>query len=390
VAAVFKGNAIAEGGPPTTMAKKTSLKDIAQYVGVSTALVSYVLNGKEKQGRVGHQKVLEIRQAAKLLNYQPNLIARGLRKGQTKTIGLIVADISNPFFASLAKIVEELARDLGYIVLFGSSDEQEYKSGYLIDVFLNRQVDAFIICPVSGSEKQIKDLQQMGKPVVLIDRYFPGLPADSVRINNKESALRAVEHQILGGRRNIALLSYQTDLAHITQRKAGYIKAIEKYGLPLNPGLIMEANYSDLEADVAQKMRELFRREKKVDGLLFATNSLAIAGLRVIEQMGIKIPKDLSVVSFDQSEVFDFYYAPLTYIAQGIRDLAEAAVSLVGKRLKEPLQTRQYITTVLEAKLIIRESSREEVPVHLPGVIPGGARQVMAPEKIECGGRHIV
>jgi len=364
------------------MAKKTSLKDIAQYVGVSTALVSYVLNGKEKQARVSQQKVLEIRQAAKLLDYQPNLIAKSLRKGQTKTIGLIVADISNPFFADLAKKVEEFARELGYIVLFGSSDEQEYKSSYLIDVFLSRQVDAFIVCPVSGTENQIKKLQQTGKPVVLVDRYFPGLPADSVRINNREIAMRAVEHLILGGRRNIALLSYQTDLAHINQRKSGYLKAMEKYGLAVNPELIMEVNYANLVPKVEQKMLAAFNLQDKVDGILFATNSLAIAGLRVIENLGIKVPGDISVVSFDQSEVFDFYYAPLTYIAQGIQSLAENAVLLVSKRLKEQIHARQYMTTILDAKLIIRESSKVETSLQLNGSISGLIQPELRAEKI--------
>ena len=193
------------------MAKKTSLRDIAQRLGVSTALVSYVVNGKEKEGRVSQEKVNSIRLVAKELNYQPNLIAKSLKSGKTRTIGLIVADISNPFFSSIARVVEDEARRHGYVVIFGSSDENAEKSGQLISVFLNRQVDGFIIAPAAGTEQQIKTLQQAGKPVVLIDRYFPGLPTDCVRVNNMEASRRAVELLIHQGRRHIAILKGATD-----------------------------------------------------------------------------------------------------------------------------------------------------------------------------------
>ena len=154
------------------MNKKISLKDIANEVGVSIALVSYVLNGREKEARVGQEMAEKIRKAALKLNYQPNFIARSLKSGKTNTIGLIVADISNPFFSNLARIIEDEAKKYGYIVIFGSSDESAEKSADLIDVFLNRQVDAFIIAPAAKTEKQIKRLKERKVPFVLITATF--------------------------------------------------------------------------------------------------------------------------------------------------------------------------------------------------------------------------
>ena len=150
------------------MTKKVSLKDVARHVGVSTALVSYVINHKEKEARVGSEMVLKIRKAVTELNYQPNLIAKSLKSGKTNTIGLIVADISNPFFSNISRIIEDEARKEGYIVIIGSSDEDAEKSQDLINVFFNRQVDAFIIAPAENTEFQIIELQKKNIPVVII------------------------------------------------------------------------------------------------------------------------------------------------------------------------------------------------------------------------------
>ena len=167
------------------MEKKIALKDVAQHIGVSAALVSYVLNGKEKEARVGADMANKIRKAAIELNYQPNLIAKSLKMGKTKTIGLIVADISNPFFSSIARIIEDEAKKHGYVVIFGSSDESADKQLDLIDVFSTRLVDAFIIAPTAGTEKQIKSIINRGVPVVLMDRFFPELNVDCVHIKKR-------------------------------------------------------------------------------------------------------------------------------------------------------------------------------------------------------------
>lgn len=336
------------------MKEKTLLKDIAKHVGVSTALVSYVINGKEKEARVGQEMVKKIRQAVIDLNYQPNLIAKSLKSGITKTIGLIVADISNPFFSAIARIIEDEARNLGYVVIFGSNDESAEKSQELINVFLNRQVDAFIIAPAANTENQILALQKSKIPVVLIDRYFPDLPADSVHINNADVAEKAVQYLIDKGRKHIAMLSYKTNLPHLEQRKAGYKQALKKHHLKLEKGLVREASYSDLENEVNQQMKSLLNRTPKVDAVFFATNSLAVAGLRAINAMGIKIPKDLAIVTFDQGEAFDFFYAPLPYIFQSLEEIGKSSVQLVVERINQKTVRPKYTTIVVDAKLVIR------------------------------------
>ena len=153
------------------MTKRVSLKDIAKKAGVSTATVSYVLSKKENSG-ISAEVSEKIKKIAEELDYRPNQIAKSLQSGKTLTIGLILADISNPFFAHIARIIEDEAKKHDYTVIFGSSDENASKSRDLIQFLTNRQVDGFIIAPAEDSEKDIKLLKKQNIPFVLIDRFF--------------------------------------------------------------------------------------------------------------------------------------------------------------------------------------------------------------------------
>lgn len=334
---------------------KVSLKDVAKYLGVSTALVSYVINNKEKEARVSDKMVKKIRNAVVKLNYQPNQIAKSLKSGKTNTIGLIVADISNPFFSSIARIIEDEARKKGYVVIFGSSDESAEKSQSLLNVFQNRQVDAFIIAPAENTENQVKALQESGIPVVLIDRYFPNLQVDRVHIDNFQAAFNAVEHLINIGRRKIAMMAYDTNLPHIQERKKGYKAALKAHGIRFKKEWLKEASHQNIEKDVANKLNELLFPDLKVDAFFFATNTLAVESLKIINQPGIKVPDELAIIAFDESDAFDFFYAPLSYISQNLQEMGKEAVKLVIDRLKD--NTKNYTNLIIKEKLVLRESS---------------------------------
>lgn len=333
---------------------KVSLKDVAKYLGVSTALVSYVINNKEKEARVSEKMAKKIRSAVVKLNYQPNQIAKSLKSGKTNTIGLIVADISNPFFSSIARIIEDEARKKGYVVIFGSSDESAEKSQDLLNVFQNRQVDAFIIAPAENTEKQVKALQETGIPVVLIDRYFPTIKVDSVHIDNFHAAYNAVEHLINNGSRKIAMMAYDTKLPHIQERKRGYKAALRAHGIRFKKEWLKEASYQKIEKDVADKMNELLFPKLKVDALFFATNTLAVESLKIISQSGIKVPDDIAIIAFDESDAFDFFYSPLSYVSQSLEDMGKGALELVTARLKD--NTRKYTNLIIKEKLVLRKS----------------------------------
>lgn len=336
------------------MNKRVSLKDVAQYVGVSIALVSYVLNGQEKEKGVSPEMTVKIRKAIAKLNYQPNLVAKSLKSGKSHTIGLIVADISNPFFSAIARIIEDETTRRGYALIIGSCDESAAKSRGLEAVFLNRQVDALIMTPAAGAQKQIKDLIKKKTPVVLIDRYFDNLKVDSVCVENYESSAAAVNHLINNGRRRIAIVTYRSNLLHFRERQEGYKAALAKNSIPFDPKLVVGIPYEHLEQEVARGLGDLLRTGSP-DAIFFATNTLAVAGLKVINALGIKVPKELAVFSFDETEAFDLFYAPVSYIRQPIEAIGKEAVRMAIDRIREFTLESRKIT--IPATLIFRASS---------------------------------
>ena len=333
--------------------KRVSLKDIAERVGVSTALVSYVLNGQEKEKRVGAEVVVKIHQALKEMKYKPNHIARSLRYGTTQTIGLIVTDIANPFFSSIARHIEDEANKSGYTVIIGSSDENCKKSDILVETLLNRQVDGFIIVPAEGCSDCIKTLLEDKVPLVMVDRYIPGLSSNHVVLDNFTASFNATLHLIKKGYKQIGLIAYKSTLIHMRERIRGYEEAMKSNGFGKNI-LVKQVRYDHITNDMAKAIESISaKEEKKLDALILATNSISVAGLYKILSLGIKVPKDLALIGFDGNEAFDFFYSPLTYVKQPVDEMGKEAVRI----LLDQINGSKKISHVnLLSQLIIRDS----------------------------------
>ena len=326
------------------MVKKVSLKDIAQRVGVSTALVSYVLSGNEEKGRVGKATAEKIRQAAEALNYQPNHIAKSLKTGKTNTIGLIVADISNPFFASIARGVEDEASRFGLTTIIGSSDESAEKLKNLVDVFVKRQVDGFIISPAEHSEETVSYILSLGIPICLIDRHFNSVKSSYVVTDNLESMRNAVTHLVQQGYKHIAYISYESNLRHMRDREEGFKEASREI-----KSEIFKIHYAKQHIELGDTIGEILAQDR-VDAIVFATNTLSVAGLKYLRQHNVRIPKDMNVSCFDSSEVYDFFEHPITHVRQPIDQLAKASVNTVVELIKNPGQ--QVENRVLHSELV--------------------------------------
>jgi LacI family transcriptional regulator len=335
--------------------KKVSIKDIARSAGVSIALVSYVLNGKEKQARIGKEIAATIKRTAKELNYQPNQIAKSLKTGRSQTIGLIVADISNPFFANIARTIEDEAKKSNYTVIFGSSDERSEKLANLIKVFLEHQVDGFIIAPTQSSKNHIKNIIAFGKPVVLIDRYFPKIDSSYVVSDNFDAAYNAVKHIMDTGHNSIAMIAYNTKLIHIQYRIKGYEKAIKESNSAPQESIVKKINFDSAEDEVGAAIDELMAMKPKVDAIFFATNTLALHGIKALTKRKYKIPKDCAVACFDKGDAFDFFYSPLTFVDQPLEEEGKTAVQILINQLNDASAKPQQI--VLKSNLVIRKSS---------------------------------
>ncbi len=334
--------------------KQVSLKDIAKEVGVSIATVSYVLS-KGKDSRVSEAMSKKIREVAKRLNYQPNIIAQSLKSGTTNTIGLILADISNPFFANLARVIEDEAAKFNYTVIFGSSDEKADRSKQLVDFLSSRQVDGFIIAPCEGSEEQVRTLLQQNIPVVLIDRFFPKIPTDYVIIDNYESSYRVVEQLVRSGHQRIGMLAYTNRLFHMQERIRGYKTVLRDNGLTVAQERLGEISFADGKKETEEAIDIMLAADQPIDSIFFATNTLAIYGLKHLGKLNLKVPDDIAVVSFDEGEAFDFYYCPLTHVRQPLEEMGKAAVQSLSNRIKNPSTPQQAIC--LSAEVVVRKSS---------------------------------
>lgn len=335
------------------MKKKISLKDIAQKVGVSTALVSYVLNN-QKEGRISKEIAEKIRAAARRMNYRTNQIARSLRTSKTYTIGLIIGDIANPFFSALARIIGDEADKNNYTVLFGSSDEDAEKFSRLVDTLLNRQVDGLILSPPENTEAQILLLQKQKIPFVLIDRYFPSIKANSVVIDNFGAAYNAVEHLVNGNRRRIGMISYKTGLFHLQERTLGYLAALKERGIRFKKGWLKELDIRADSSGIQKSVHELLNLREPADAILFATNSIAGSAVKYINTLPVKVPEALALVCFDEAEALDLFYAPLTYIQQPLSAIGQAAIEV----LLENINSKHQLSRIkMKGQLVIRKSS---------------------------------
>lgn len=335
------------------MQKRVLLKDIASKVGVSVALVSYVLNGQEKEKRVGAEVVKKIWQAARELNYQPNQIARSLRMKSTMTIGLIVADIANPFFGHMARILENEAADHKYTLIFGSSEEDKNKSESLINTLMNRQVDGFIIVPAEGSSGQIQNLIRKNIPLVLVDRYFPEMNTSHVVLDNFQATFDATSQLIDNGYKHISMVAYKSVLIHMKERIRGYMEAMESNNLS-EYIKVAEIRYDHCNEDIDDTFNKFLLEKKNTHAFLFATNALSISGLYCIQKKCLKIPEDIAFIGFDGGESFDLFNPPLSFVQQPLEEMAKEAFSVLLSLING---SRKITQIMLSPTLIIRKSN---------------------------------
>jgi len=338
--------------------KAVSIKDIAEQVGVSTTTVSFVLNGKAKEKRISEELKNKILDLAAKLNYRPNQVARGLRTGQTHTLGLIIEDISNPFFANLAKAVEEEADKFGYTVMFCCTENNEQKASDLLHMLKHRQMDGFIITPTAGMENEVKRLGEEGRPVVLIDRYFPELETSFVTVDNFKGAFDATSKLISCGYKRIGLVTTESRLVQMQKRYEGYKAAFLHYDLKPDERLVFKLGFDHNHDQAVKQIMEFIVREK-VDAVFFTTNYLGVYGLESLRLSGKKIPDQIGVICFDDNDLFRLGTPAISVIAQPIVEIGQQAVASLLAQLKEKDKVPRKI--MLEPKLLTRESLKKTV-----------------------------
>ena len=335
------------------MQKRVSLKTIADQLGVSSATVSLVLNGKNQHGRVSKEMSQKILDKAAELNYIPNSLAKGLKVGKSRTIGLIIADISNLFFGALALHIQNIAEEKGYTVIIGNTNEQVGEMEKLINFLYARQVEGLIITPTEKSQTLLKKLTHNKIPFVLVDRTFPELAVNSVLINNYEISYQSTLQLIKKGCKRIGLVTYKQDHYHINERRRGCEDALKYAGL-YNPDIMEEVRYEFLKNDMHIAIRRLTSTKEKIDGIFFTTNSISINGVKELIKNNVNIQKDIQIMCFDENDAF--YILPYTvpFIRQPIKEMAQKAVNILIDQIE--MKNEENRNLVLGAELVLSEN----------------------------------
>lgn len=341
------------------MKKKISIHDIAKELKLSATTISFVLNGKAEEKRISGDVKKKVLDFVKQVGYQPNQIAKSLRTGKTNIIGMLVEDISDPFFSSISRGLESMAYKHQYKIFFASTENDTEKTRALIKAFRERQVDGYIIAPPPGVERDVKELMDDNVPVILFDRYLPSLNTSTVIIDNFSGAYQAVRHLEENGYSNIAFITLESEQTQMQARLQGYIKAMEEIGC--HP-IIKKLPYKLSHALSAERLVQQFiQQHNTIDALVFATNYLAINGLKAIHDMGLSVPGDLAVVGFDDSTHFNLFSPSITAVAQPIDEIAEEVVTQLLDALSDEKESKKRRTVTLPVKLIVRNSSVAKV-----------------------------
>lgn len=305
------------------------MKDIAGELGVSVALVSYVLNGK-KTDKINDNTAARIKDLAAKMNYSPNQIAKSLKTNRTHTLGLIVADISNLFYSSIAKYIEQEANQYGYHVIYGSAHEDPDKFNSILQLLLSRQVDGLILAIPEKAENCIPMLGQLNEPFVIIDRKFYEFPdAPAILLDNIDASKSIVTHFSDNGFKRLGIITINRHLVSLQERKEGFISASRD--LLDNTPFIYELEEEQMDAQMEEVINKAIY-EDKVDGLCFFTNKLAMIGLSKIASMDITVPDNLGIICFDEAKAYDIFKTPVSYFKQPLEQMSKTAIAhLVGQ-----------------------------------------------------------
>ncbi|QCJ40587.1 LacI family transcriptional regulator [Bacillus sp. S3] len=322
-----------------------SIKDVAHHAGVSVATVSRVLNAK---GYVSEETRKKVEQSIRELNYKPNEVARSLFKKQSKTIGLIVPDITNPYFPELARAVEDTASKLGYTVILCNSDGKVEKEQHYLDVLMQKYVDGIIVSSNTLREDQVNALQI---PVVSLDREI-SKDIPTIVVENSKGARLATQYLRNKGRSRIAHIRGPLAIVNANERCEGY-KQIVSNEPWFSESYIVNGNF-DMESAIEATMK-LIQLHPEIDGIFAANDTMAIGAIKAVYKLGKKTPEDIAIIGFDGISLSKATTPELTTIVQPIYEMGEkAAQMLIGFVEEKPVENTFYR---LDVQLVERESS---------------------------------
>lgn len=333
------------------MPKTPSLIDVARRAKVNISTVSRVLNGTGKIGEDTRARVLKVMRD---VGYKPNRVARRLRTtgGTSHLLGLIIPNIQNIFFADLARGVEDVAYRNNFAVLLCNYDEDEARERFYLDVMQSESVDGIILPPIHEHDPAVLQVVKSGTPVVCVDRSLSAGNLDKVEVDNHRGAFEAVTHIISRGHKRIGLIGGPADSSTGRERLQGYKDAHQAAGLPVRSELM---HFGDYKQGTGQVLANELLSLPDPPTALFVCNGLMTAGaLEAIASRGLRIPKQVALVGFDELPLASVFNPPLSVVRQPAYEVGKCAAELLLKRIEDP--SRPATSLRLVPDLIVRKS----------------------------------
>jgi LacI family transcriptional regulator/LacI family repressor for deo operon, udp, cdd, tsx, nupC, and nupG len=295
-----------------------------------------------------------VQEAIDRLGYRPSRVARRLRteSGRSGLVALLIPDIQNPFFADLARGVEDAARGEGYTVLLGNVDEDVEKERRYLEVMTSESVDGIILPPTSGSDPVALELVRAGLPLVCVDRRLSRVKVDTVLVDNVRGAQDAVEHLLSLGHRRIGFIEGRPEISSSQERLRGYALALQEQGIEVDPALVRTGD--SRQASGARLAEELLDQPQRPGALLVGNNLMTLGALETIHRLGLRIPEDIAIVGYDDMPWALALDPPLTAVRQPGYELGGRAMELLLQRIRDPKRSASLVT--LDAELIVRRS----------------------------------
>lgn len=327
---------------------KVTIYDVAKRAGVSTATVSKVLNGT---GRVGKETITRVERAVEELQYRPNLLASALKKKRTFTLGLLVPDVVNPFASLLVRAIEEVALSYNYSVLACSTDNKQEREEKLVDTLLSKRFDGIIIASSEfSSESAIQQLQRQDVRAVFVDRVVTDPPYPVFATDHYLGSYLVTEHLIQLGHRKLAIFLEPLYLRSSLERLRGFSAALEAYGIAQNSFQVYSGGFG-AEAGYALA-QQILQREDLPTAIVATTDLIAVGVLQKLHEVGLVVPRDMSLVGYDDIPLAGMAAPPLTTVAQPVVEMSKLVVAAL---LSEEAQ--EITTTLLPPKLVVRSST---------------------------------
>jgi LacI family transcriptional regulator len=308
---------------------KVSIIDIAKKSGLSITTVSRVLSGKAEQYRIGKKSQKKIRDAADELNYIPNHFAANLKSGRSRTIAIIVPSLINPFFAGIASEINAEVRRFGYISIIGDSDENHEIEKLELQQMVSRNIEGLIIAPCGNHWEHIKKLHDQGLPIICIDRYFEELDIPYVSTDNYDGAYTATKHLIENGHSMITCIQGIQISTPNRLRVKGFKDALEEAGIR-SYGVVGD-NFTVQNGYLETKL--LLQQKQLPTAIFTLSNTIAMGCIKALNEKNVRIPEDISLITFDEHPYLDYLEIPITCIAQPVSDISKLAIKFLFSRI---------------------------------------------------------